>query len=324
MNTRSRTSSIMESDTVPENKRRKMNDIESELKDFLECPICNQSLMQKIYSCSNGHPICQQCNSMVNSCPKCRATSIQRSHGLERLCSTISSCPLFRCPYEGCNQFFTKTELKAHKFKCLYLPYFYPVNTNKYFYDLDEYLEFIKSETTFVYHQQEKLNDPIKKLKIYLDDGPIKHLFNFVDDQVLIYLLGSVLHNKIQYSMYYQVYPGMNLHTNKRIKNTFTINPKKKSKTAYPNDKMFYYQVILEQNAINILDLARDPSPTPPHNDFTRSISLNYDIWRPFLSYSKDLLIKLKFELIDIKEMDFDDIESEEGIDTESEEEILQ
>jgi len=75
-------------------KRRKM------LTDELTCPVCLNLCLPHVYSCLNGHQICESCSSEVKNCPQCRI-SLQnkaRNRFAERMCEDVE----VTCPKEAC------------------------------------------------------------------------------------------------------------------------------------------------------------------------------------------------------------------------------
>ncbi len=61
----------------------------------ISCPICFEEMIppsKKVMCCSNGHPICSDCDSKIEACPVCREAlgkKRQRNLFAERLILTF-------------------------------------------------------------------------------------------------------------------------------------------------------------------------------------------------------------------------------------------
>lgn len=68
-------------------------EFEEYFKGLLECPICLESIKSAtIQQCTNGHVVCKDCNTKVESCPICRNDStIARSLMFEDIIRNFSA-----------------------------------------------------------------------------------------------------------------------------------------------------------------------------------------------------------------------------------------
>ena len=54
----------------------KSSDLDAYIKDLSECPVCIEAIKSApIHQCANGHVICKNCISKLDSCPICRSDS---------------------------------------------------------------------------------------------------------------------------------------------------------------------------------------------------------------------------------------------------------
>jgi len=122
-------------------KKRKRNSESNQLIRSIECPICNEIMRKKIYQCTHGHLICENCkkklprhknndnnnnnnnNIKVCLCPQCRIPMENeiRNLALENLRNQCISLP---CSYKlhGCEESFLSPELTKHEKECYYRP----------------------------------------------------------------------------------------------------------------------------------------------------------------------------------------------------------
>jgi len=297
-------------------KKRKLNQsaLETNIQNFFECPVCFKSLYGEIYSCTNGHPLCQKCYRKLipPKCPTCRSATIKRDHGLERLGTNIDMCPLFVCPHEMCDLTFTKQDLKKHLLKCRKMPWIYPLDFNQVFYDLATYVSFLKNDSLMVYHEINNFSEaslikarfnevvsPSSSEKVY-------HVYHCLEEKVIIYLIGSIQHSRFSYAVYYQIYPWLNRENNSNSICAEThIFLKKTSKLVRPKKKMYSTSLNISHGTINILDISDEE--IRPDCDFTRSISLNYDIFRHFYNVSPKIYLNLTFNWFINNNQEIDD-----------------
>ena len=60
---------------------------------FPECPVCYEYLTPplQIYSCENGHLVCQECKPKISKCILCRGTLVGRATAMEQLLVKLDS-----------------------------------------------------------------------------------------------------------------------------------------------------------------------------------------------------------------------------------------
>ena len=65
----------------------------SKIDLFPECPVCYENLVPplQIYSCENGHLVCQDCKPKLSSCILCRGTLVGRATAMEQLLVKLDS-----------------------------------------------------------------------------------------------------------------------------------------------------------------------------------------------------------------------------------------
>jgi Zn-finger nucleic acid-binding protein len=120
--------------------------LEWQLLEELECPVCLQYMASPIKMCENGHNICEGCKERLSECPNCRGTFINvRNISLEKLaafakypcknykagCKETSTmddrnkhlsvylyrskkCPVSRLPHGNCSWSGIVSDIKAH------------------------------------------------------------------------------------------------------------------------------------------------------------------------------------------------------------------
>jgi hypothetical protein len=84
----------------------------------LECPVCLEySVGFKIYSCRNGHSVCENCQPYLCRCPTCQGPPAKtRNLGLENIAENV----VVECPFAeaGCIQYVVGSEYNLHKSDC--------------------------------------------------------------------------------------------------------------------------------------------------------------------------------------------------------------
>ena len=94
-------------------------DLNQNLVEHLECPICMNYLTPPIYQCLNGHPICNNCKPNVYNCPTCKEKNIySRMLILEKVYNDLR----FPCSFKefGCDALLNQKSLKNHEDDCVY------------------------------------------------------------------------------------------------------------------------------------------------------------------------------------------------------------
>lgn len=91
-------------------------ELESQLTQFFECPVCLTYMQPPIFQCTSGHNICGQCNNRVMKCPLCRGPKAGRIVVLEKLSLNIR----FPCQFasDGCTFTAKSCALKNHEIGC--------------------------------------------------------------------------------------------------------------------------------------------------------------------------------------------------------------
>lgn len=315
--------------TISPNKKIKLDtsDLETDIQQFFKCPICFKSLYDNIYSCSNGHPLCNECYNRIvpRKCPTCRSENMTRDFGLERLGSTINTCALFDCPNEKCELTFTKENLKMHLRSCLYNPWIYPRHSEEVFDDLDSYINFLEdyNKSSFIYHKYTNFSETYMNIDLNFSDMsheliPINHAFHFVDEKVIIYLIGSIANNRFTYAVYYQIYPEL-FDEEKTISVNTNLFIKNDSNLVRPKQKMYTTSINILHNSINLIDInrnynrynTRDNWLLSIHNDLTKSVTIDYNIFRLFYNVHNKICLSLTFDWFTSNNQEIDD--SNEG-----------
>ena len=102
-------------------QRRKMSgrQLDWQLLEELECPICAEYMASPIEMCENGHNICGGCKKRLSECPNCRGMFIKvRNISLEKLAAFAT----YPCKNHeaGCKETSTMGERNKHLSVCLY------------------------------------------------------------------------------------------------------------------------------------------------------------------------------------------------------------
>ena len=90
-----------------------------QLLEELECPVCLEYMSSPINMCENGHSICGGCKESLSECPSCRGRFIKvRNITLEKLADTA----LYPCKNKeaGCQETFTLENRCNHLAECLF------------------------------------------------------------------------------------------------------------------------------------------------------------------------------------------------------------
>ncbi|CAH1176980.1 unnamed protein product [Phaedon cochleariae] len=105
-----------------ENHKKEVNIVDEsleKLKKQLQCPICMEYMIDKIYSCDEGHVLCINCKIQLTECPSCRTELGKlRNFPLENLADEVVLPCLFS--KNGC-EFTGKLELLSqHERECVH------------------------------------------------------------------------------------------------------------------------------------------------------------------------------------------------------------
>jgi E3 ubiquitin-protein ligase SIAH1 len=85
-----------------------------ELEDLINCPICfNLASEGPIWTCKNGHHVCNTCKPKLDNCGSCRQPITTRSLGLERMRDLIP----MTCQF-GCGIKMKSGDIKNHEETC--------------------------------------------------------------------------------------------------------------------------------------------------------------------------------------------------------------
>ena len=89
------------------------------MRDYLECSICCCPMTGSIMQCSNGHVVCQSCQSKCHSCPYCKdSSSWVRNLVLEDLLKDHS----VECNNKSCSHVCKRKLMQDHLKICTYAP----------------------------------------------------------------------------------------------------------------------------------------------------------------------------------------------------------
>ena len=90
-----------------------------ELLEELECPVCLEYMASPIKMCENGHNICGGCKERLAECPSCRGTFINvRNIALEKFATSA----VYPCKNKeaGCEETFALENRGNHLAECLF------------------------------------------------------------------------------------------------------------------------------------------------------------------------------------------------------------
>jgi hypothetical protein len=86
----------------------------NELEEIIQCPICfNLATEGPIWTCKNGHHVCNTCQPKLDNCGSCRQPINTRSLQLERMRDLIPVTCQFGCEIE-----IKSKDLKNHEKTC--------------------------------------------------------------------------------------------------------------------------------------------------------------------------------------------------------------
>jgi hypothetical protein len=93
----------------------------NEFKELIECPIClNSATEGPIWTCKNGHHVCNTCKPRLVNCGSCRQPITTRSLQLERMRDLIP----MTCQFTGCEIEMKSKDIKGHEETCNKAPLF--------------------------------------------------------------------------------------------------------------------------------------------------------------------------------------------------------
>jgi hypothetical protein len=90
-----------------------------QLLEELECPVCFEYMSSPIKMCENGHNICGVCKERLSDCPNCKGTFVNgRNIVLEKLAATA----VYPCKNKeaGCEETITVEDRENHLADCLF------------------------------------------------------------------------------------------------------------------------------------------------------------------------------------------------------------
>lgn len=92
-----------------------------EMLNQLECPVCYDIMRPEIYQCANGHSICSRCKFTVQLCPLCRSNDMDiRNYSLEKITPFLKyPCKFYK---SGCNYVSKSSEIMKHEETCEFGP----------------------------------------------------------------------------------------------------------------------------------------------------------------------------------------------------------
>ncbi|CAH1176966.1 unnamed protein product [Phaedon cochleariae] len=90
---------------IPKNDVNIVDECLEKFKKQLQCPICMEYMIGKIYNCEKGHVLCDTCKLQLTECPSCRANlGESRSFPLESLADEVVLACVFSkndCKFTG-------------------------------------------------------------------------------------------------------------------------------------------------------------------------------------------------------------------------------
>ena len=93
--------------------------IDWDLLNELECPVCLDYMTSQIKMCENGHNMCEGCKVRLSYCPSCRGMFVNvRNIALEKL----AAIAIYPCKNRaaGCGETFTVNDKGSHLTDCLF------------------------------------------------------------------------------------------------------------------------------------------------------------------------------------------------------------
>ena len=118
--------STTNSSTTSKTNSNELNVSSESINELIQCPICFDPMLSEIFTCSNGHSICNQCKDRLNSetCPSCKENynccnkKINRNLTLEYLIfNTMLPC---KYKHNGCPVSTIGHQRKQHLKTCKY------------------------------------------------------------------------------------------------------------------------------------------------------------------------------------------------------------
>jgi hypothetical protein len=86
----------------------------NEFNELIECPICfNLATEGPIWTCNNGHHVCNACKPKLVNCGSCRQPITTRNLQLERMRELIPATCQF-----GCKRNIKSKDIKNHEETC--------------------------------------------------------------------------------------------------------------------------------------------------------------------------------------------------------------
>uniref|UniRef100_A0A6C0EBG4 RING-type domain-containing protein n=1 Tax=viral metagenome TaxID=1070528 RepID=A0A6C0EBG4_9ZZZZ len=303
-------------------KMEQSNESLEEILRFMECPICLFPLHNVIWNCEMGHPICEMCYKKIKKnnnikCPVCRNAIYNRATCLERFASSMDLCKLFKCPYQDCGLLFTKSQIKIHLQECEHQPIYYPFDFQKYYYNLNEYLLFLKNSgfKTIVSNMSSTyeltVNDDIADIyeQIGLRISNINYAFYFEDEQIIIYLIGNFENDKynlFSYGLFYQLISQHSKHKDIALSSELSMYLSPNDiENCSPLRKISVYKSTLTSNIINIFNVI-DNTQSWKYAD--NMIYYNSVLER-FNNISKNINISVSFNIDKRKTQEIDNID---------------
>ncbi|CAG9824089.1 unnamed protein product [Phaedon cochleariae] len=104
---------------IPKNDMNIVDESLEKLKKQLQCPICMEYMIGKIYNCEKGHVLCDTCKLQLTECPSCRASlGESRSFPLESLADEVVLACVFSI--NGCKFTGKLKLLSPHEKECVH------------------------------------------------------------------------------------------------------------------------------------------------------------------------------------------------------------
>jgi hypothetical protein len=109
-------------------KKRKHDDLFSVPLKMLECPVCFETMRDKVFQCPSGHSICGSClpNLRDRVCPTCRdkfPREPARNFALEQILAIVEH----KCKNKSCIFESTSGKLEVHEKICVWNPFKCPI-----------------------------------------------------------------------------------------------------------------------------------------------------------------------------------------------------
>jgi hypothetical protein len=109
----------MATDIQSTTQKMSARQLDWDLLEELECPVCLEYMASPIKMCENGHNICDSCRESLSECPTCRGNLVNvRNITLEKFAAkAIYPC---RNVKDGCKETFTLDDKDSHLAVCLF------------------------------------------------------------------------------------------------------------------------------------------------------------------------------------------------------------